>query len=173
MQLFYGESISLLPREGLPDLVCSSSLQVGEVLSKAQAQDTTEADETHMLLKCARILRDIVKSCKVSQNQALDEIFDISIDAAKKMVPKMLLKYAYQLLTDTKMDNNTNHNLLFCGTAREKTLLVAQQLLYSICSMKTPLSGGMAFDTYSTTQYWYATVSSAQSKIKGCISHQT
>lgn len=144
----FGNKIVFLPQTSGSDFVCSSSVNIGDALTKLkQLQDNSQRSDDDKVLEAARILRQTAKECKAKL--ALDSI-EISSDAASNIVPDNILNFVCQLLVDKKLTENGKDE---CSQQTlESALLLSQQLLYAICNVKTPLTIGMAFDIYNNSR---------------------
>ena len=152
LQMHYREKNSFLPREGGSDFVCSSQLAIGDVLVKVkELQESPQQVDEHMVMKTAHMLRGAIKSLKSSIQQPLEDLLNISTEAARKLIPDILLRFTCQLLSDKKLDSNSDLDLML-GNDVDRAQQMAQQLMYSIGNLKTPLSVGMAFDSYNRTR---------------------
>lgn len=152
LQMYFQDRIVFFPQAKGSDVICSSSLPIGDVLMKLkQLQDESiKQDDQNIVLNAARILRDSAKSLKSTLTQTLDDLLNVSSDAAKQLVPETLYMFTRQLLVDKKL--HVSDSELSVDNADNKALLLAQQLLYSMCNIRTPLSIGLAFDIYNETR---------------------
>ena len=103
-----------------------------------------------IVLQAARILRENAKTCKANSTQTLEDLLDVSAEAAKSHIRDVILKFCSQLFSDLilkfgdDVEMNEDENM-------EKSLLLSQQLLYAICGIKTPLTVSAAFEIYNST----------------------
>ena len=66
------------------------------------------------------------------------------------MIPNIIYMFVYQLLNDKKVDIQNIASSKEEGD--DRSLILSQQLLTSICNIQTPLSIGLAFDIYNETR---------------------
>ena len=67
------------------------------------------------------------------------------------MIPDIVYMFAHQLLNDKKLD--IQDIAISKEEGDDRSLILLQQLLTSICNIQTPLSIGLAFDIgYATKQ---------------------
>ena len=128
---FYGSKIVFLPQTNGSDFVCSSAVNIGDVLSKLQSlqESCRKPDEHDTLMEAARILRQKGKECKLTMTA---KPFDISSHAALEIVPDSILNFLCQLFVDKKLTKNYKAE---CSEDIKESALLSQQLCiqYAIC----------------------------------------
>ena len=149
LEKYYGERIVCMPQRNGSEFICSSTLNVGDALRKLVVlQEKYETSEDEIIIEAAQILRTKAKECK-SKNEY--NSCDISSKAAKEIVPQTIFNFTCQLLVDKKL--HTENGMTVCSEdTKQKALLLSQQLLYAICSIRSPLTVGMAYDIYNNSR---------------------
>ena len=84
-------------------------------------------------------------------NETLDNLLNVSTDAAKNLVPDIFLKFSCQILSDRSIKLE-NDKIICDSVIKDKALILSQQLLFSICGVKTPLAVGAAFEVYNSSR---------------------
>ena len=79
LQNNFQDKIVFFPQGKGSDVVCSSSLPIGDVLIKLKQFQDTQLDnnDANLVLNAARVLRESVKSLKLCQTQTLDDLLDV------------------------------------------------------------------------------------------------
>ena len=150
---YYGSCITFLPQTSGSDFVCSSSVSIGNALANLMQLMQNSADNAEtpkFVLKAARTLRDEAKLAKSHTDGEMT--IDFTDEAVEKIIPDSILNFVTQLLCEKNLVLDEGKVIIPDEALKEKSLMLAQHLLYAICGMRTPLTIATAFHIYNETR---------------------
>ena len=89
----FGDSIVFFPQRGGSGYICSTSISIGDVMSKLRTLADDQTSDDNIVLQPARILCENAKMCQANSTQTLEDLLDVSAEAAKSPIPDVILKF--------------------------------------------------------------------------------